>query len=209
MAGDWYRLRTALIEAGVSGTEDLGRFVNNPQYFRSSSFDERSAMPVLLRLLPTLKDPRAVTTVAGHLRRPWARPTAFPGLLEAFKAWAPKDASAGWALGGALATAADKRHLNMLIDLVQRREYGKARGMVVDSLWRYRKEGQVDRTLIGLIEDPDVSLEAMTALRRTLGNEAALPHLRRVRDSDGDGRVRQHAIRQVKRAEATPTRKIR
>jgi hypothetical protein len=129
--------------------------------------------------------------------------------LEAFKAWAPKDALVGWALGDALATAADKRHLNMLIDLVQRREYGKARAMVVYSLWRYRKEGRVDRTLITLIDDPDVSLEAMTALRRTLGNEAALPHLRRVRDSHSDDSVRQHAIRQVKRAEATPTSRVR
>ena len=131
MAGDWNRLRAALIEARVNGSEDLGRFVNNTRYFRASSFDERSAMPVLLRLLPTLNERDAVTTVAGHLHRPWARPTAFSGLLEAFKAWAPKDALVGWALGDALATAADKRHLNMLIDLVQRREYGKARAMVV------------------------------------------------------------------------------
>jgi hypothetical protein len=108
-----------------------------------------------------------------------------------------------------LAAAADKRHLNMLIDLVQRREYGKARAMVVSSLWRYRKEGGVDRTLIRLIEDPEVSLEAMTALRRTVGNQAALPYLRRIRDSHGDERVRQHAIRQLKRAEATPTRHAR
>lgn len=209
MAGDWNRLRAALNEARVSGTEDLGRFVSNTQYFRRSSFDERSAMPVLLRLLPTLKDRDAVTTVAGHLRRPWARPTAFPGLLEAFKIWAPKDASVGWALGDALATAADERHLSLLIDLVQHREYGMARAMVVYSLWRYRRDSRIEQVLLTLIEDPDVSVEAITALRRTLGNEAALPHLRRVQDSHGEPKIRQHAIRQVKRAETTSGRQVR
>ena len=44
-------------------------------------------MPVLLRLLPTLTDPLAVAAVAGHLRRPWARPVAFAALLEAFETW--------------------------------------------------------------------------------------------------------------------------
>jgi hypothetical protein len=58
--------------------EDFGRFVNNTTYFRPSAFDERAAMPTLLRLLPTLTDRALVGTVAAHLRRPWARPTAFP-----------------------------------------------------------------------------------------------------------------------------------
>ena len=206
MANDWDRLRSALIEAHVSGTEDVGRFVGRTQYFRPSRFDERRAMPILLRLLPTLTDRNAVTAVAGHLRRPWARPIAFPGLLEAFKAWASKDELVCWELGDALAATAEKEHVEILIDLVQQREYGKSRAMLVYSLWRFRKSGLVDQTLLRLIEDPDVAAEAMTALRRTLGNDAALPHLRRIRDSHPDDTVRRKAAREAKRAEAASHR---
>jgi len=201
MTSDFDRLKAALVEAGVAGTEDLGRFVSNVQYFRASAFDERAAMPVLLHVLPALRERNVVTAVAGHLRRPWARPAAFEGLLDAFREWAPKDQSVGWALGDALATSADKLHVDILLGLAQRPEYGGARQMVVDSLWRYRKDERVPALLLTLIEDPDVSLHAMSALRRTIGNDAALPHLRRMRDAHPDERVRQQATRQVKRAE--------
>jgi len=44
-------------------------------------------MPVLLELLPTLMDLTLVSAVAAHLRRPWARPTAFGPLVGAFRLW--------------------------------------------------------------------------------------------------------------------------
>lgn len=201
MTSDLDRVRAALREAGVPGTEDFGRFVSNTRYLRASAFDERVALPVLLSLLPTLREPNAVTSVVRHLRRPWGRPVAFDALLAAFREWAPKDTSVGWAVGDALATSADKQHLGILLDLAQHREYGHARAQVVDSLWRYRRDGKVAGVLLILIEDPDVSLTAMSALRRTIGNEAALPHLRRVRDSHPIDKVRQQAGGQVKRAE--------
>jgi len=112
----------------------------------------------------------------------------------------------GWELGDALATTAEKEHVEILIDLVQQRDYGKSRAMLVYSLWRFRKSGLVDQTLLRLIEDPDVAAEAMTALRRTLGNDAALPHLRRIRDSHPDDSVRRKAAREAKRAEAASRR---
>lgn len=59
-----------------------GYFVNNAA-FRPSTFDERVAMPVLLRELPSLSDPRiVVVVVVEHLHRPWARPDAFLPLVE-------------------------------------------------------------------------------------------------------------------------------
>jgi hypothetical protein len=102
--------------------------------------------------------------------------------------------------------SAEKQHLAILLDLVARREYGSARQMVVDSLWRYRKDGRVPKLLLTLIEDPDVSLQAMSALRRTLGNDVALPHLRRIRDTNSNEKARQQAARQVKRAEKAVNR---
>jgi hypothetical protein len=197
---DWALLRDQLNRAGIDPT-DLGRFVNNTEYFRQSTFDERSAMPVLLNAMPQLSDPRAIRAVAGHLRRAWARPAAFDVLLEMFRKWAPKDQGVGWSVGDALATAAAEQHLNQLLDLAQNTDYGVARAMIVDSLWRYRKDARVRPALEKLAEDRDVCLAAMSALRRVVGSGNALLVLRRLRDTHTDPWVRERAARQVKRAE--------
>ena len=65
---------------------------------------------------------------------------------------------------------------------------------------------RVADALEGLVSDPDVALEAMSALRQTVGNEAALPHLRRVRDDHQDPVARTNAERQVARAERAANR---
>ncbi len=198
---DWRRVRNALTDAGVAGTADLGRFVSNPQHFRPSEFDERAAMPILLACLPTLKDPNVVAAVAGHLRRPWARPDAYPALHEAFVRWAPSHEATGWALGDALANAAERDRLPEIIEIATDESYGSSRQMIVMSLWRYGSDPLVVGALIELCADPDVSLQAMSALRRSVGNEAALPHLRSVCESHPERRVREQAAREIKKAE--------
>lgn len=205
---DWALLRDQLNRAGIDPT-DLGRFVNNTRYFRQSMFDERSAMPVLLKAMPQLTDRQAVTAVAGHLRRAWARPAAFDVLLGMFRKWAPKDQSVGWSIGDALATAATEQHLDLLLDLAQNTDYGVARAMIVDSLWRYRKDARVQPALETLAEDRDVCLAAMSALRRVVGSENALLLLRRLRDTHTDQLVRERAARQVKRAERAAAKSSR
>jgi hypothetical protein len=197
---DFARLREALSEHEVKGAEDFGYFVSNTTHFRPSSLDERAAMPVLLGLLPTLTDPRAVAVVAGHLRRPWARPTAFAPLLEAFEAWGRRSSSAGWALGDALATSADEGTVDVLVRVAQDRTLGQTRQMVVGSLWRFRKDRRIGAVLEALISDRDVSLHAMSALRRTLGNEAAIPYLSRVVATHSDPVVRNQAASQIKKS---------
>lgn len=198
---DLGRIRSALTDAGVPGVEDLGRFVNNTEYFPPSRFDERAAMPVLLRFLPTLTDPRAVEVVARHLHGPWARPHTFLPLLEAFRSWGSQDWAAGWVVGDSLASAATLEDSAVLIDLVRDQQYGSGRQMIVYSLWRFRSNPGIAEVLEQLIDDPDVCLQAMSALRRTVGNGAALPHLRRIRDTHADARVRSQASAAVKKAE--------
>jgi hypothetical protein len=179
-ADDWSRLRAALDDAGVAGSEDLGSFVSNTEHFRPSVLDERAAMPVFLQMLPTLTDAQAVSAVAGHLRRPWARPTAFPALADAYIRWTPKDAKVGWHLGGALATASSSNNVTTLVEIATEPGYGTARQMVVYALWRFKADPRVAPALRVLVNDPDVSLHAMSALRPTVGNQVALVELRRV-----------------------------
>lgn len=188
-------------EAGVPGAHDFGRFVNDTTHFSPSAFDERAAMPTLLRLLPTLRDEAVVSAVAGHLRRPWARPIAFPALLASFELWAERSPGAGWQLGDALATSADKTRLVNLLSVAQDPRYGKSRQMVVYSLWRFKTDEQVAPALIRLVNDPDVALHAASALRRVIGSEAALPVLRSARDRHSDSTAKAALGREIAKAE--------
>src|SRR4051812_5175686 len=132
-----------------------------------------------------------------------SRPAAFPALQDAFGEWASKDPAgdAAWALGDALATAASIDDLPVLLEIVQDNRYGNARRMVVEALWRFRKDARVGPVLDSLVEDRAVSLHAMSAFRRTVGNRAALPRLRHVRDEHPDALVRKQAAVAVQRAE--------
>jgi len=127
MGDDLHRVKEALAAAGVDGVEDFGLFVSDTRHFAPSTFDERAGMTVLLSVLPTLEDARTVDAVAGHLRRPWARPIAFEPLHEAFLKWAPVDATTGWHVGDSLGTAAVAAHVPVLLLLAENKRYGTAR----------------------------------------------------------------------------------
>jgi hypothetical protein len=206
MVDEGQLVRNALKQAAVQGPEDLGRFVNDVTYLRAGMFDERAAMPVLLGLLPTLTDPTLVGAVAAHLRRPWARPAAFGPLVDAFRRWAPQNGDAGWQLGDALASAAEPDDLPVLLNLICDARYGTARQMIVDSLWRFRKSPLVEPALVSVITDPAVALHAMSALRRSIGPAAALPHLRQVAADHPGDRLGKTAVTQIRRAEAAVSR---
>jgi hypothetical protein len=187
--------------AGVAGVHDFGHFVSNTTYFSASGFDEKAAMPTLLAMLPSLTDPQIVTAVAGHLRRPWARPSAFPILLDAFVRWSEVDPETGWALGDALGTASDKSRVSALLDLSTDARYGTARQMVVYSLRRYKSDDRVAPVLDGLLHDPTVALHAAGALRQVRGDAAALPILRVARDRMSDATVKRSLEREIEKAE--------
>ena len=200
---EWQQLRERLTAAGVGGTKDLGRFVSNPGVLGASQFDERSAMPHLIEALPTLNDSRLVGAVAGHLRGSWARPAAFDALLSAFERWAPSDPLTGWHLGDALGTTATKAQADTLNRCAQDRTYGEARQMVVHALSRFKTVPGAEHALVELIEDPDVALHAMHALRRVVGPERALPHLERVEREHAGTPTGETAAREVKKVRKT------
>lgn len=203
MAGvdDADRVRRELALAGVRGVADFGRFVNNTTHFRASEFDEKAAMATLLAVLPSLTDPRVVSTIAGHLRRAWARPSAFPVLHDAFVHWSALDDGAGWALGDALGTAADKSKVGDLVELAADGRYGKARQMIVYALRRFKNDDRVPAVLTTLLTDQSVALHAAGALRQVLGNEVALPLLRAAQEQTIDPATRASLSREIKKAE--------
>jgi hypothetical protein len=168
----------------------------------SPELDERGAMPVFIDLLPRLSDPKLVGVIAAHLRRAWARPTAYDALLAAFERWAPLDTMTGWHVGDALATAATKDDLPVLLGLATATKYGIARQMIVDCLWRFKAAAEVEPVLVSLIDDREVALHAMSALRRAIGPSKALPHLRRAMEQHSGDQIGAIAQRQVRKAKA-------
>ena len=202
MSDDRSRVQAALEQAGIAGAHDFGRFVSNTDFFEPSAFDERGAMPVLLDVLPTLTDEKVVSAVAGHLRRPWARPVAFDALLPAFRVWASRaPTGAGWHLGDALGSAADERHVSSLLDVARDQGFSAARQMVVGALWRFRKQGPgVEDALRDLCTDPSVCFHAMSAYRRTVGPVESLSLLRTL-EGHSDPQVQRQARKQAKTAE--------
>lgn len=196
---EWESLRNELASAGIAGAGDLGRFVSNVEFFRASSFDERGAMPALITALPYVSDPALVEAIAGHLRRPWARPAAFEVLLEAFRRWAPTDSVVGWHVGDALGSAATIDRLDDLMDLCADTRYGSARQMPVAALSRFKRSPLVAPLLLQLIRDPDVALHAMTALRRVLGSADALPHIEAVEREQSGTTLGEQATRPAKK----------
>lgn len=183
MTADWDRLRAELRAAGVAGVEEVGRFVNNTSYFEPPRFDERAAAPVLIEALSWAVEPDVVTAVATHLGRPWNRPSAFEPLVAAFLRWS-HDLPVGWALGDALATVATAAHLDQLFVVALDTSHGRSRQMIVDSLWRYRKDARVQGVLQRLVDDPDVVMHALSALRRVVGPDEVKPYLARVAAGD-------------------------
>ena len=199
-APQWAWLAAELEAAGVE-PRDLGRFVNDTRFIRPSEFDELAAMPILLRALPKLTYANIVAAVADHLNHQSARPAAFPILLDQFKKWAPLDPLAGHSLATALATTSTWDHVDDLLAIAADPSYGESRIGVVEALWRYKKDSRVGPLLRNLLPDPDTCRAAMSALRRTVGNQAALPDLRHLRDTTDHPLVREHATEHVKRTE--------
>lgn len=196
---EWEALRVELQHVGVAGSDDLGRFVSNVEFFGASAFDERAAMPVLLAALPRLTDPRLVSAVASHLRRPWARPQAFDPLLAAFLKWASADATTGWHLGDALGSAATIDRVRDLIDVCNNEAFGIARQMPVAALGRFKKAPGVLAALLELIHDDDVGLHAMSALRRVLGSTDALPYIEEIEQSHQGTQLGAQATREIRK----------
>ncbi len=209
MTTDVERIRAALEEAGVAGSHDFGHFVNDPRHLEPSTFDERGALPVFIAILPTLDDVRAIEATVRHLGRPFARPAAFESLHQTFVRWSPQHDSLGWTIGDSLAITATIKQLPTLLALALDERFGTSRQMIVNSLWRFKKDSRVEDALLRLIEDREVCRHAMSALRRTVGNGEAMRELYGVRDSSSDQLIRKRAQEAINKCEVAMEREMK
>lgn len=199
MDSDRARIMSELTDAGVSGLEDFGRFVNDSRYLDRSRFDEIAAYPLLLRIYPSITEPKTLEIVARYIGHQRADDSAFVLLHDSFIRYAKFDQNLGWTLGDSLAKRGTRADLDQMLEICLDSSHGMARQMIVHSIWRYRSDRRVEVALKDLVKDPDVSLHAMSALRRTIGNAAALPLLLEVRDSSPDEKIRRQAQESVRK----------
>lgn len=159
------RLIRDLSASGVS-VDDIWDLVNAPG-------QHPAAIPVLLDWLVNINDRvpvdsrrRVLEAIVRALTVRAARPVAAKPLIAVFRSLGdPSDWAVRWAVGNALAVVADDSNFDEVSELVQAREYGAARQMVVHGLSRSKDPRAVD-LLVRLLADDDVVAHAAYALGR-------------------------------------------
>lgn len=134
---------------------------------RHSGTRYRGAVPVLLRWLVRVSDPKVKEEVVRALSVPWAKPAAIRPLVEQFRlvdtSVDPTGMGLRWVIGNALDVLFDDVAFDAFAELAEDRSYGKARQMVVLGLGRSKRPEAVE-VLLGLVDDPDVDGHAVKAL---------------------------------------------
>ncbi len=157
------RVVTALREIGVD-VESVYDLVNIPK-------TPEIAIPLLLELLPTVKEDDIKEGVVRALTEKSARGIAARPMLDEFVAPNISDCLR-WAIGSALSVVTDYEHVDEMLKLVTNAKYGAARQMVVDGLGRFKKRPDIVDVLIDLLDDEDVSVHAMLSLRKLKATKA-------------------------------------
>jgi HEAT repeat protein len=191
----------ALADAGID-TADFGRFVNRPfpGVIEPSRFDRERAVPILLEWLPRIANENVKESAVRHLKATAARSIATQPLIGEFNG--ASDPAYKWAVAETLCYVADKSQYGELAELAADPRHGSARQMLVGMLWRV-KTPRAAEILLSSVDDPDVALQAMSALRRKLGNTAARSHIEPLAGHP-DQRVRAAARNHLRKIDRSP-----
>lgn len=197
--GDWALVRKALVEAGLP-SEDFGRFTagRHPDVIRPEDFDDTLAIPVLLECLPSVTDPKVKEAIVRSLSTSAAKPVAAPALFSEFVSTSDAEQPAlKWAIGNGLNTVTDRSHLQQLVELCADASHGQGRQMLVLRIGYFRNEDNVTGVLVSLLDDEEVTVHAMSALRTQVGPEQARPHIEPLVGAPSE-LVRRTAVRNLK-----------
>lgn len=189
-------VKAALAAVGID-TRDFGRFVSRPLpgVIDPARFDKTRAMPVLLEWLPRVSNERVRETMVRYLSVRAKDGAVADALIPEFRK--PGGAEYKWVVADTLAFVCGPRHFAELTELAADKSYGHSRSPLVEMQWRIKTEA-ADRVLLDGIADPDVTFQAMSALRRRFGNPAARQHIQVLVDHAND-RVRATAQMQLRR----------
>lgn len=157
-----------LADKGIA-VESLNDLLNRP-------INYESAIPVLLKWLPKISNPRVKEIIVRALAVDWARPAAAPLLVHEFRATQEEaDHSLRWAIANSLSVVADDSVLEDIIALARDTRFGSSREMLALALGNMKDE-RATNVLIELLDDPDMAGHAVMALgnRRSVKAQSAI-----------------------------------
>jgi hypothetical protein len=164
-----------MVPLGVDGLvlelRAAGVAVSDPWDLVNSTVQYGGAVPLLVDWLQHVDErfsneerSSATELLVRALTVPEAAPLATPTLLELFRT--VEDGSGmglRWVVGNALSVVADDSFFDEIAELIRRREYGKARQMLVLGLAR-SKDPRVVPLLVEMLGDDDVAAHSVIAL---------------------------------------------
>ncbi len=127
-------------------------------------FNYESVVPILVKWLPLMSNPRVKESIVRALSVPFAQEAA-PLLVEEFRRVDSEPSGLKWAIGNALDVVANDAVMDEMIDLAIDKRHGKAREMVVSGLGNMR-DRRVVPILIDLLKDEEVFVNAMVGLAK-------------------------------------------
>ena len=147
-----------------------GFVVANVSELYQKRINYERAVPILVKWLPMMANPRVKESIVRALSVPFAQQAA-PLLIEEFRRVDPDQGGLKWAIGSALDVVANDAVLDEMIGLATDKSHGKAREMVVAGLGNM-SDRRVVPILIDLLRDEVVFVNAMMGLAK-LGATAA------------------------------------
>jgi len=120
-------------------------------------------LPILLWWLPRVENLAVKETIVRALSMKWAKPEAQHPLIDEFKR--ATDESLKWAIGNALEVIEDNRIADDILELVQVKQHGTSRQMMILGMWKI-KDPRVADVAINLLQDDDVVVHALSVVGR-------------------------------------------
>jgi len=130
-----------------------------------------SAIPTLLRWLPSVSHAGVKESIVRALSVPFAKPNAGPLLVEEFRRATADQAALKWAIGNALEVVADDAVFDEVATLVRDKAHAKAREMLAVALGNMSNPRAVD-VLVDLLNDDEVSGHAIMGLGKLRARKA-------------------------------------
>lgn len=168
----------------VDELREAGFDVDSVYALRERYDDYREAVPILVKWLPKVREFGLKETLLRNLAVKFAKPALEP-VIDAFEnmdtSVDPTGFQLRWAAGNTIEVLWDDRSFDRLLQIATDPSYGRGREMVVLGMGKSKRPEAVP-TLIELLDDPEVRVPAVNALRKLKPPEARQP-LERLRSA--------------------------
>jgi hypothetical protein len=139
----------------------------------------KNAIPILVKWLPEITNPRVKESIARTLSVPWSGPDVVKVLLTEFRTTSDSNnAGLKWAIGNTLEAIVDDESFDEIVELVCDKRHGSGRKMLVAALGKMKNPRAVD-VLIGLLDDEEVVGHALIGLKKLKAQQARI-HIERL-----------------------------